>query len=405
MISTLKSAYRRIHVFLYHHFFLKRMINKVRNKNRIKVVFALNDLPVWKTERLYLEMKKNPQIEPILGISKSLQTEGNETVLVQYCKAKDYSFVMLDIGKTIVSQLAPDVIVYQKPYGGIYPKKHSFYANTKSLFIYVGYAYRGVIAKWNTNLPLHKYCWQNYYENEMIAEVSRPLMSYPESIIVTGTPFMDELMTPKECFVNPWRSSASQKRIIYAPHHTIGDMHAEGIAYSTFLENGEFMLAMAKKFKSKVHFAFKPHPLLINNLYKIWGKDKTDNYYAEWQSMENAQFENGVYVGLFKHSDAMIHDCASFMVEYLYTGNPVMFLMREDNGDDIRSKFTQECLNLHYVAWSHSDIENFILDVIDGKDPMKKKRASFYEECLCPPHGKSACQNIINAILGKEEYQ
>ena len=36
---------------------------------------------------------------------------------------------------------------------------------------------------------------------------------------------------------------------------------------------------------------------------------------------------------------------------------------------------------------------------------MKSEREHFYNKYLIPPHGKTACENIINAILGQEEYK
>lgn len=259
-------------------------------------------------------------------------------------------------------------------------------------------------ASWALDLPFHRYCWHNYYENKMLADIQRPLIAHPESIRITGTPVMDDLLALHEVLNDPWKCCNRKKRIIYSPHHTIGNMHPDGIAYSTFLENCDFLLEMAQKYKDLIHIAFKPHPLLRNNLNKYWGVEKTSKYYSKWLELENAQIEDGTYMGLFKYSDAMIHDCASFMVEYLYTEKPVLFLMREDNTDDCRSRFLNECKALHYIAWNHNEIERFITDVINSKDNMAEKRRIFKKVNLLPPNNKLACENIINAILCQDEY-
>ena len=49
---------------------------------------------------------------------------------------------------------------------------------------------------------------------------------------------------------------------------------------------------------------------------------------SEWESLSNAQLETGKYVDLFMTSDAMIHDCGSFTIEYHYTLKPVMYLVK-----------------------------------------------------------------------------
>lgn len=41
----------------------------------------------------------------------------------------------------------------------------------------------------------------------------------------------------------------------------------------------------------------------------------------------------------------------------------------------------------------------------DEDDSKNEEREEFYQSYLVPPHGKSASQNIMNAILGEEEYK
>ena len=101
----------------------------------------------------------------------------------------------------------------------------------------------------------------------------------------------------------------------------------------------------------------------------------------------------------------MIHDCSSFTIEYHYTQNPVMFLTRNTGAENSRNEFAQKAYNLHYIGTTNEQIEKFIKDVINGIDPLKMERTKFYKECLVPPYGKKACENIINAILGISEYK
>lgn len=104
--------------------------------------------------------------------------------------------------------------------------------------------------------------------------------------------------------------------------------------YSTFLSIAEELLEFIKNTQLPVQMAFKPHPLLKSQLYNYssWGKEKTDEYYAAWEFLPNAQLETNEYVDLFMTSDAMIHDCGSFTIEYHHTLKPVMYLV---NGKSI----------------------------------------------------------------------
>lgn len=90
------------------------------------------------------------------------------------------------------------------------------------------------------------------------------------------------------------------------------------------------MVTFAQKYKDKVQIVFKPHPMLYRTLceHSEWGKERTDAYYSMWNNMSNTQLEEGDYTELFMQSDAMIHDCGSFILEYLAVDKPCMFLKK-----------------------------------------------------------------------------
>jgi hypothetical protein len=88
------------------------------------------------------------------------------------------------------------------------------------------------------------------------------------------------------------------------------------------------------------------------------------------------------------------------MIEYHYTRNPILFLLNEANQNKDINEFGRMAFDLHYKGRCRKDIEDFIENVIDGKDEMKPLREAFYNNHLLPPNGKSASENIIKAILG-----
>ena len=89
----------------------------------------------------------------------------------------------------------------------------------------------------------------------------------------------------------------------------------------------------------------------------------------------------------------------------MYMDNPVMYLTRDDTHADNMIPYAKEAYDLHYKGKNITDIEQFLKDVIAGNDPLKERRIAFKNDSLLPPHGKTACENIINAILGEKEYQ
>lgn len=76
--------------------------------------------------------------------------------------------------------------------------------------------------------------------------------------------------------------------------------------------------------------------------------------------------------------------------------------MRTSNGEDLTrmlNPFALDCLKMYRQAESSEDVENFIVDVINGRDDLAQERQAFLEERLLPPNGRTASQNIFEDLL------
>lgn len=383
-------------------------VRTMRNKKHINVLFVVTDITYWKTEELYKAMLCHPRFNPSIGIASNLECYPSQNVfnlklLHSYLHDKGYSYEELTCFG--IEKMHPDIIFYEKPYETCIDHTLSFHCNKTALFCYALYGFNSISEAWSYTQPLQDHCWHIYYENEIPKAYSKKFSRLKgKNCRVTGLPFQDRLLTPKENLKDPWKPSIpKRKRIIYAPHHSIGDQNYLG--FSTFLENAQVMLDMARKYSGSVQFVFKPHPVLKTRLNELWGSEKTEDYYNQWAVMENSQIQQGEYLGLFKYSDAMIHDCCSFQIEYHYTKNPVLYLIRDNDEAKHKSKlneFGQMAFDLHYKGSTAEDIEKFIDNVIDGTDIRRKEREAFFDNYLLPPHGKTACENIIAEILEGE---
>lgn len=390
----------------YIHITIPQLVKKIRKKEKIRYLFLLTELPSWKTEILYLALLKHPRFEPVLGVTTNLENEGAEHVLLKYLTEKGYGYQWIKEDSNLISQTNADIITFEKPYESVRFPQHCAWNNRKAIFCCFDYSLRTTLGYWNMHNRYYYLGYRIFFENQSVLDDYAPHFNVKgRRLVATGVPMMDQLALPADTYSDPWHNKDSRKRVIYAPHHTIADLHCKGVAFSTFLKYSDYMLKIADQYKDKIVFAFKPHPRLYTNLLQYWGKEKTDRYYNEWKMRENCQFENGAYDGLFKHSDAMIHDCGSFITEYHYSQRPVLYLVADNNDHENMTSLATNAYNLHYKATSESQIEEFIQNVILGVDPLKEERELFYKSQLLPPHGKTACENIINAILGEEEYK
>ena len=396
----------RLELYIYRKSIPYR-VKSLRKKSKIRVLFVVSEVSIWKTESLYCEMLKHSRFDPILGVSLITADKPSEAIrkfeiLTKYLSDKNYSYIEL-CGNDINDKVKPDIVFYQQPYEGVIDECLFFRNNKKALFCHVAYGFNSIGQKWVGAPAYLHYCWQIYYENSVsmkYCESIMPIFSRRKGYI-TGLPFQDILEKDNTEFVNPWKpQNKVKKKIIWAPHHTIPTAD-NLLEYSTFMNIADVMLKIAQEYKDDIQIAFKPHPFLLKKLYNIWGKDRTDSYYQVWNQLDNTQLVLGEYYGLFKHSDALIHDCGSFTIEYLYMGNPVMYLSNGKLHTETLNDFGKAAYDTHVIGESKQEIEQFVQDVINGKDILKSERERFLKEYLTIPDSGNTSLNIINSILKK----
>ena len=113
---------------------------------------------------------------------------------------------------------------------------------------------------------------------------------------------------------------------------------------------------------------------------------------------------SGDYFDKFVNSDAMIHDCGSFIGEYLYTEKPCCYMMKSKEATyNGLVPFGQRCMDQYYYAFEEKDIIDFIQNVVlNGDDPKKEQRVSFVEKELKVnyPHAADVLISNIKKSIG-----
>jgi CDP-glycerol glycerophosphotransferase (TagB/SpsB family) len=253
------------------------------------------------------------------------------------------------------------------------------------------------------NQVFHHSLWKYFVETKNHKSFSDSFkISKISNAIVTGFPGLDKIYDTNFKPKNPWKINGILRthKIIWAPHHTIKGQ-GSGLDYSSFSRYYDFFLKYLES-NPHVQIAFKPHPLLKDKLYldEDWGQEKTNNYYNTWNSLPNGQLEESVYIDLFFHSDAMIMDSASFIVEYLYFDKPILFTKVDDQVLERFNSFGQDVFNYLYQASEKSEIEKFISEtVIKENDTLKESRNQFLNEVVLPSNRKTASENIYSELI------
>lgn len=233
----------------------------------------------------------------------------------------------------------------------------------------------------------------NYILYQELGSLGFPLENYE----VIGYPKMDSLKPQSG-------EPRDYKTVILAPHHTLG-IWKDGLNIGSFDKFSTMYHEIPKKFP-QILFKFRPHPLFLISLQNTlkWPTEKILEYLNMILDSGNVIFDSEPdYLDTFSESDALIHDCGSFVAEYLYTKKPCCYLLR---GSETGSEFNQlgkMCFESHYHAISEPEVEKFICDVVlNGNDPMKNEREKLAVDHVIINHKKSS-QIILERIL--EDFQ
>ena len=390
----------------------QKLISELSAKKKIVVAFFMQTPSVWKLDRLYAAFEKMERFEPIVVVcpfNVHLNYDKSEMAKVMsqtesFVKQMGYRyFQTFDKAngrwRNVRKEINPDIIFYTKPYKDTLPQYHIYRFKDK-LNCYAQYGISCIdIYRTNYNLPFHNLLWRFFVETEYQRGYSQQYQTCGgTNTVVSGSLGMETLMLPDYKPVDVWKPQTKRKkRIIWAPHHTVDYL----FNFSNFFAYCDFMLELAEKYKDEIQIAFKPHPVLKFKLLNIWGEERTEAYYQRWRDLPNGQLEDGYYTDLFLTSDAMIHDCASFTAEYLYTRKPTMFIVKDKDANHWNT-FGQMCFDLHYHAYQPADVEEYIKNVvIAGNDPKAAEREQFYTDYLYPKDGVMPSQKIVDTIVNE----
>ena len=382
-----------------------KIIELISNKDKIRILFFVYNLGMWKYEGLVRLLLSHPKFEPIIvpfamPENRPKFNRYNQECIINYCKDNNFPF---KIGYDACSNeyndlegIDPDIVVYTQPYNTGYEKWRIDRYLKNCLFIYTPYGLSVTNDKVLYDTYLNNIAWKIFVSSPMEKAVLQKAITTKINIVVTGATLYDQL-NQAYSQKSPWRNNR-KKRVIWAPHHSMDSKYS--FSSSNFERICSDMIMLANKFQDTVEFAFKPHPILKERLIEKWGKERADSYYTLWESMPNTMICLGAYTELFAFSDAMIHDCASFVGEYLYTNKPVMYIYKDRIPPaSVDNEFGIGCFNCHYHGHSTNDIEEFITNVVlRGEDTMKDKRGEFAQTQLFPPNNLSTAENMLNEL-------
>lgn len=377
-LSTLKLNKFILNLRYFLHLIKCRCCVKYR---KLRVAFLITESEKWTSHAsIYEAMKNSEHFEPFVlltyfkdqveQVSPEEHMKKNIKFLeergIKYYKAYERGFFYK------LKEFKPDIIFYQQPWA-ITSIQSVLNASKNSLVCYNPYCFHSLKAYVDYLYGFHGYVWKYFVESTLHKKDYEKRYG-AKNIVATGSPKIDcYKFLNKEIMNSLWKSK-DKKRIIYAPHHAF----ASELDYrvSTFLENGEFILQLAKK-HPETEWIFRPHPVLIQRIlrYKVMTLQEIENYYNQWKEVGSIYTGNDYYE-LFASSDCLITDCISFLAEYLPSEKPVLHLRKnQDIQDKEFNDLVKTITNDYYKIYDNKTLaKTFEEVVLNGKDFLKEKR-------------------------------
>lgn len=284
-----------------------------------------------------------------------VETVGSEYMLDGYDFEKD---------KAIDHSELFDIVYCDNCYDAAAEHVHSIeYLSGKTLPIFISYGYDAA-HYYNLFRLCNKelnYVWKYFIDTQYaLDDCKKYQLIKGRNTVLCGYSKMDRLYD----FQNEYNHRTDKKKsILIAPHHTVDN---KDLPLSNFLKYAEYFKNLPKKYPD-VQFIFRPHPVLFVTLINlgIWTEEEVKKYLEELNDNGIVYSYEGDYLRLFAECDAMINDCGSFTIEWLYTGKPGCFMLNENLKPKQLTKIMIKAISAHDIARSEEDIDRFIQKILD----------------------------------------
>ncbi len=191
-----------------------------------------------------------------------------------------------------------------------------------------------------------------------------------KNVFLSGYAKMDDLVSIPE-------TKHDRLKILISPHHTV---QYEQAPLSNFLRLYKEILLLPDLYP-EIDFVFRPHPLLFPTLRScgLWDDERIDQYLSDLARKGVVYSPEGDYLHLFRECDAIIHDCGSYTVEWLFTGKPACFVRNPVLKDSQLTRLMLEAMKQHCIAKDFDDIRMFINELLVSPDRKRQISKSFLD--------------------------
>jgi len=379
--------------------FQMRAIMKHAQNKPINVLFVCHEPALWNMfESIYEVMENDSAFCPmVVALPYRHPTLPNgqykDAGMYEYCQSQNIKAIQ-GLNKETndwlnPASLLPDYVFFQTPYPLLIPAWSVEQIAMMARICYVPYGSSVAKGKIATNVHpegFFRYVSLFFTENQMKRELLEKRFEEKnwfekENIIVSGYPKFDYLNEIKNYSGKAWKRGTRKdiKRILWTPRY----LTTEGTCH--FFDYKNYFVEFCKN-QPDVDFVFRPHPLCFQNFIKTgeMNLDEQNKMKYEYHISPNMAIdETESYEDTFMTSDILISDYSSLIIEYFATGKPIIYTHR-------KNEFNEYALALSagmYWVQSIKELDETILMLLSGMDPLSKKRKELINRYFFMPEG------------------
>lgn len=367
---------------------LQKLKTRIAKGKKVIVMFFIDSIQRLSAVSVFSEMLKNDVFEPFMVLYSHKDKKFKESDFLWDEYKKDFATIKNTFGDKVfsgydedknfipVENFTPDIIFTSTPYLDYDDTLlTNIYLNMNYLVCYLPYA--------SVTFNVYDYvynnrrlasCWKYFPVTRFDYQ---ELIGYSKycgtNAVFCGNPKLDRYACDiAECKI-PDKINNGKPIIIYAPHYSI---NWKWLNLANFHKYYTFFRQLVTKYP-EFNFVFKPHPNLKYRVIEegIMTEKEWLEYIDFWENSENAIYINdGEYIDLFRKSSLLIQDSASFILEWLPTEKPCIYLMNTENNDllDSLTICGKKALDTYYLAYNEDDIMQYFHTLMFDKSDEKK---------------------------------
>lgn len=394
---------------------MKRIKNRKKNKN-IRIGFVLRKAEDWPViQSVYQKVLDDDNLEPIILLVPEMNYS-------YYIKLRDIQWDKIyEFGENVIhdnvlrtydpmtnlwqdpAKMNLDYIFVTCPYETYLPRLYRASNLRKySQVCYIPYGF----PLFDDNRVLYNmhfirnvsmiFCEQSSSKIYINKQLSATINSNNQKVFLCGYPKFDliEQNVGRESTIWPRKKNDSITRILWTPRWTTDPK----LGGSHFFAYKDQIIEWAKR-DTSIDLVFRPHPLALEHYISTgqMTEKEQEEYLNLYYQCSNANIDRtSYYFNTFYSSDCLITDVSSIIVEYMFTGKPIIYCY-SDNETELTVPELRDCL---YCVDSFEKIKEVVGQIRRGDDSKKEMRQNLI--CKIKPFS-SAAEEILQKI--KQDYQ